>query len=282
MSLPTGDVEERVPPKMPGTRESGLPPRPPEAAPSAGEAVEQEQTETRTSVSQIHTQEEAPKQARKEETNADGPPAAPFAQGRADPGKEMSADPRGGYPQQQVSGNKLAEAASDMGFDGVDLTGFGAFPIVSLQKETFKTTEGYVLGDSFEGYPQGSRKKWIYKNGLANENPDVAFFYTYDDELSIKGEPIPEILAGWKERGWNYVKNPYVELFVRLEGGEQSGQVVALSIPKTSIPRFSNFIVTLLAKGGEGMKTTLCWFGKGPEVTKVRNPFIPLAFRVLD
>lgn len=292
MPLPTGDLNTTRPP-MPG-----LPPKPPTSAPAAEtgaglppnppaeltgahhhEAVEQTATERAPAeVDQIVT-EWAP--AEVEQTASSGPPAAPFA--RQGAGKEMQKTEGGRAMDAQSGPNAIAAQLAELGFDGVDFSGFGAFPIVSLQKETFRSTEGDVLGASFTGYVRGSRKKWIYKNGLIDQDPNSAFFYTYDDEQTIKGEAVSDVLQDWKSRGWRPMKSPYIELFVSLADGEKAGQIVALSIPKTSIQRFSNFMLRLYGRGQENMESTLCEFGQGKEVSgpKIKNPWIPLDFKVL-
>lgn len=284
MGLPTGDVDNMQPPPMPGRGGDGPPPLPPGSAPAAGGAEAAPTTAVEeTNVTEMPPKlEETAKEPVPQTQASETPPAAPFD--KPDTGGSQLA-PRGDRRGMAAQGGPAAIASelAELGFDGVDFTGFGVFPIVSLQKETFKSTEGDILGASFRGYVQGSRKKWIYKNGLIDQDPNSDFFYTYDDELTIKGEPIAEKLAGWKQRGWNYLKNPYVEVFIALAEGEKEGQIVALSIPKTSIQRYSNFMLRLYSKGTDNMQHTLCEFGQGNEVTgpKIKNPWIPLDFKIL-
>ena len=62
---------------------------------------------------------------------------------------------------QQAAGGVLRELEAQ-GFEGLDI-GFGSFPMVRLQDQTFSTNEGDTLGNTFLCIIHGSRTKWLYK-----------------------------------------------------------------------------------------------------------------------
>ena len=66
-----------------------------------------------------------------------------------------------------VGGKVLEELASD-GFEGLDI-GFGSFPIVRLQGNTFTTNDEDTLGETFLCIMHATRTKWLYKAEDSNE-----------------------------------------------------------------------------------------------------------------
>ena len=170
--------------------------------------------------------------------------------------------------------NSLAED----GFEGVDLTGFGAFPIIALNDGQFVATEGWELGESFEGVMVGSRNKFIFKNGTKDVD-DEEFFYSYDGVLDTQGGEVVERLNAWKALGYTPVRKPYVDISVILTGEDHAGEFCLLSVPKTSISRWSGYLVKLgLQHKGKKPQEVVTRFGKAKKVGSGTRSFTPISF----
>ena len=173
----------------------------------------------------------------------------------------------------------MVQQLAEAGFEGLEF-GFGSFPLISLQNNgNFSTSEGGDLGPQFNVIIMGSKSKWIYKNN--QKGPAEDFFYSFDQIHALSGEPVQKILSQWKARGWEHEMKKYLDVQAQLvthEGDPENGALVLLSIPPTSIPRFSGYLATLQARHGvtpDKCITTCCL---GEKVTKVRHPFHPWAF----
>jgi hypothetical protein len=166
-----------------------------------------------------------------------------------------------------------------MGFEGLDFDGFGAFPMVSLKQGTFSCSDGWTLPDPFYAVLMSSKKKWIYKNGLPDRDPETKFFYTYDQETTISGEAVEDVLAEWRAKGWKPVMKPYLDVAMRLVGGEHDGKVVALSVPKTSIGRVSAHWANMMASG-KPIDQIITKIGKAALVKSKGFEFTPISFEI--
>jgi hypothetical protein len=169
-----------------------------------------------------------------------------------------------------------AELSQD-GFAGTEF-GFGSFPLISLQNNgTFQSSEGGSLGTEFYVNLLGSTPKWIYKND--QKGPAEDFFYTFDNEVSVGGEPVADILEGWKARGWKFEKKKYLDVQAQMvTDDEDNGTLVLLSIPPTSINKFSGYLATVKGRHGLDLKSAITRCHLGEQVTKVKHPFHPWAF----
>ena len=230
----------------------------------------------------------APPSATAEAPAAPVPPAPPAATAEAPAAPVPPAHTTG-----QVTANAQAttamaatpseakvQQAAAMGFEGLDFDGFGAYPIISLKNSgVFRTSDGWDLPDPFYAVILGSRKKFIYKNGLPDEDPDSSFFYTYDDKFSMSGESVEGILQTWGQKGWMPNKKPYLDVALRIVGGEHDGEAAILSVSKASISRFSAHWDNMMADG-RPFSEIVTKIGKAPLVKVNRFEFYPISFSI--
>jgi len=211
---------------------------------------------------------------------APAPAAAPAAEAPPAPANAL-VDAPAQTAVATTTGNPMVAAAAEQGFEGLDFDGFGAFPIISLKQGTFTSTDNWTLPDPFYAILQGSRKKFIYKNGLPDTDPDVQFFYTYDEVVAINGDSVEGILAEWKSKGWMFNKKPYLDVTMTLQGGEHQDKIVILSVPKTSISRLSAHWANMMATR-KPLEAILTKIGKAPMVTSTKFDFTPIQFDVYN
>ena len=179
--------------------------------------------------------------------------------------------------QNSVETAGVQSALASQGFDGLDY-GFGAFPVITLQNDgTFQSSEGGSLGRDFYCCILGSTPKWIYKNDQKGAAED--FFYTFDREFSVQGEPIDTILAGWKAKGWKHEVKKYLDVQAQLvTQDEDNGTLVLLSISPTSITKLSGYLATVAGRHGKQVNAVITHIQLGEKVTKVKYPFHPWSF----
>lgn len=163
------------------------------------------------------------------------------------------------------------------GFAGLDF-GFGSFPVVSLQNTgQFESSEGGSLGNDFYATILGSVPKWIYKND--QKGPAEEFFYTFDRQFSMAGEPIEDILLKWKGKGWKHEVKKYLDVQAQMvTQDEDNGTLVLLSIPPTSITKLSGYMATVKGRHGKKVQEVVTHITLGEKVTKTQYPFHPWAF----
>jgi hypothetical protein len=189
-------------------------------------------------------------------------PAAPQGAVTTVPGQELPT----------MSVNDMAQAE---GFDGLDFDSFGTFPVIALKRGSYKTSNGEDLGQSFNCYITSSRPKYLYKTKVPDNDPRSDVCYSYDQQTS-NGKELHDIFADWASKGCQYEMKKYLELTVTME----DGRLMYLSVPPTSISRFSAFTAERLMKRLKAA-TTLVRVGIGPEVTKTVFPFNPLSFEIV-
>ena len=176
-------------------------------------------------------------------------------------------------------GNAAAQLAND-GFDGLDM-GFGAFPMVALQNTgDFTSSGGWELGTEFDCVVMSSKNKYICKTKGTTED-DEDFFYSYDKVVTTTGEPFETKTEEWKEKGWGYEWKDYLEVSGQIHGGDHGGELILLSIPKTSIARFSGYLASIKLKHGCSPSEVITRIYRGDKVTKSKYPFFPWAFKVV-
>lgn len=165
------------------------------------------------------------------------------------------------------------------GFDGLEM-GFGAFPTVKLQGETFSTSEEESLGNTFACVIHGSRKKYFLK---CKDSQDAEeFVYTYDKQVTSGGKPIADILQAWAEKGWTKpVWKEYLDVTAQIVEiqSRSLGKVVLLSIPKTSNARLTGYLTTLKVGQGLSPSEVITQIYPGQKITSVKFPFHPWAFK---
>ena len=176
-----------------------------------------------------------------------------------------------------ISTSGVQGSLEQEGFEGLEY-GFGSFPMITLQNDgTFQSSEGGSLGSEFYCNILGSTPKWIYKND--QKGPAEDFFYTFDREFNMQGEPIDAILAGWKQKGWEYETKKYLDVQAQLvTTDEDNGTLVLLSIPPTSINKFSGYLASISGRYNKRIAEVVTRVHLGDKVTKVKYPFHPWGF----
>jgi hypothetical protein len=174
-------------------------------------------------------------------------------------------------------GGGVASELEQQGFEGLEY-GFGSFPMITLQNDgTYQSSDGGSLGSDFYCCILGSKPKWIYKND--QKGPAEDFFYTFDREFSNGGEPVQDILEGWRQRGWAHEVKKYLDVQAQLvSNDEDNGELVLLSIPPTSIAKFSGYLATVAGRHHRQVNEVITHVTLGDKVTKVKYPFHPWAF----
>jgi hypothetical protein len=172
----------------------------------------------------------------------------------------------------------MEQQAADDGFDGLDMTGYGTFPIVKLDQGEF-VGDGITggLGTEFYCKIQGSREKILLSNGLKNNQPGYDFRYTYDRITTHKGENVDQVLAEWRAAGLTPAEKKYLEVPAQIVYGQHDGTLVLLSVPPTSVRRFSAYYMKLRV-AGKNVRECITKCSKGERVTNVDHPFFPWAF----
>ena len=163
------------------------------------------------------------------------PAYAPVAQpGYPPPSQQaLTPAPAGGALQTGVSSGDVVQQLEQAGFIGLEL-GFGSFPTVRLQGESFSTSDGGSLGQTFACIIHSARPKYLLK--CADVQNADEFVYSYDRKTTTGGKSIDQLVNIWKEKGWDSpVWKDYLDVTAQLVGVEQRelGEVVMLSIPNS-------------------------------------------------
>ena len=189
-------------------------------------------------------------------------------------------------PAQSMGGGMTALQAVDFdnmtfeqialaqGIVGLEFDQYGVLPICSLNKEAFKLSDGTSLGTEFVCVIQEVKPKYLFKTAVEDKDPRNAVTYSYDKQTS-NGKPLQPILDGWAKQGMGYEIRNYLEATCVLD----DNRIILLSIPRQSISRLTSHVITItVSKRLLSQVKTRVFIG--PEVTKVRMPFSPIAFEV--
>jgi hypothetical protein len=191
---------------------------------------------------------------------------------------QMPAERTAGANAMQAAGHGgVANELDAQGFEGLEF-GFGSFPIITLQNTgRFESSDGGDMGTSFQCIVLGSKPKWVYKNGAPKQQED--YFYTFDQQTTLGGERVADVLARWQAAGWTPEVKKYLDVQAQLVTNDQdNGTLVLLSIPPTSIPRFSGYLATLRQRNNASPSEVVTTVQLGDKVTKAKHPFHPWAF----
>ena len=172
----------------------------------------------------------------------------------------------------------IAQQLAAMGFEGLDM-GFGAFPIVKLQDQTFSTSDGDVLGNTFVCVMHQTRRKFLFKCDDSNDSDEMV--YSYDKQTTTTGKSIEDVKAEWAAKGFVApVWKEYTDVTAQLVDlpNREMGGVVVLSVPHTSNSRLSGYMTTLLVKGRQPNQVITQVY-PGQRITSAKKPFYPWAFR---
>lgn len=178
----------------------------------------------------------------------------------------------------------MQAAAAAEGFEGLELGGFGTFPLISLKNDgNFESTGGFSYGpEGFYVRLLESRVKWIIKNG-APQGPTEKFVYSYDGVTTMKGEAVQDVLNEWKMAGFHKpTKKKYLDVMAQIVGDPsrpetRDGMLVILSVPEASIGRLSSYWYTVKTSGKDP-KAAITHVCRGQKITNVQYPFYPWSF----
>lgn len=142
------------------------------------------------------------------------------------------------------SGGFLANVGgADDGFGALDdQIGFGSFPMVKLDKNTFvieNAEYSELLAVMFQ-----ARSKWIYK--VDDEN----FVYSYDNVNDLSGKPLSAKIREWKAQGLgDHSSSMYMEVAAKIVSeGKHKGKLVLLNVAPASVKRLGGYRAELKFK----------------------------------
>ena len=168
----------------------------------------------------------------------------------------------------------LEQIALAQGIVGLEFDQYGVLPVCSLNKGAFKLSDGTSLGTEFVCVIQEVKPKYLFKTAVEDKDPRNAVAFSYDKQTS-NGRPLQGILDGWAKQGMGYEISNYLEATCVLD----DNRIVLLSIPQQSNSRLTSHVITVtVSKRLLSQVKTRVFIG--PEVTKVRMPFTPVAFEV--
>jgi hypothetical protein len=175
------------------------------------------------------------------------------------------------YASQINWSGDFKDIAAQQGFDDLDFTQFGIWPIVSLDRGEFKVSTGGSLGSQFYCKIQQKRKKTLYSNGIPYGREGSKAVYSYDGETT-NGKPLQPIVAEWQ----TVERREYLELVCRL----QDDRIILLSVPPQSISRFVAFVADTITSQVL-VAEAWCRVYKGDRVEKAKVPFDPINFELV-
>lgn len=164
-----------------------------------------------------------------------------------------------------ASAGNFTAAMAEQGFEGLKLDGF-SFPTIVLPGEGFyqlSDNEESNLGKMFVFTPESSRSRYIVKE---SDDKDAEHFMSYVSNGALKtdGSDATAILRQWAadsgDENYHPVIKQYLDLVCTLieadpsseEAQELVGETVMVSIPPTSISRFSGAFARGLKRGSIG------------------------------
>jgi len=173
---------------------------------------------------------------------------------------------------------QAGKALEEAGFGGLDY-GFGAYAIISLQNEgMFEDSNDDSFGKEFKGIILESRDKYVFNNTKCEKKDEVAV-YSYDGVMDANtDQPIQKTIEEWAEKGWGFERRPYTEVTVDLVEGPRAGEIVLLSLPKTSRTKFTGYINTNARRFRLLPSQYITQFSVGDKVTSTPFPFFPWKF----
>jgi hypothetical protein len=201
------------------------------------------------------------------------PPAAAMARYNA-PSTQMS-----------LQSGDVMSALEEDGHEGLEM-GYGSFPYLKLDRGRFQSSDGNEYGTSFDAVCYPSKVKYIVKCNDEQNAPE--FFYTYDKVTTTTGKPVDAILAEWTSKGWSKpVDRKYIDVPAQMVKWVQDGQgnwtpeleqMVLLSIPQTSISRYSGYLAGVKLSRRSSSSEVVTRISVGAKITSGKWPFEPWNF----
>lgn len=181
-------------------------------------------------------------------------------------------------PTGLTAGGAGAVRLSDDDLSQLDLTGYGVFPTVTLDKGEFECDSELEFDKEFDCVIQQFQEKFFYSSKVSDS--DHEFFYTLDKDVTTSGESIDEVTQQWKEEGRPaHTIKKYLQVLVQIVGGDNDGRLVLLSISPSSVAKFSGYVAgELAAVRRVHYKHAVTTVRVGEKITKAKFPFRPWAF----
>ncbi len=178
--------------------------------------------------------------------------------------------------------NQAGAALEEAGFGGLD-NGFGAYAIIALQNEgMFEDSNGDSFGKEFTGIILESRTKWVFSNTKCEKRDEQAV-YSYDGVTDTNTDlPLQDTFEEWAEKGWGFERRPYTEVTLDLVDGPRAGEIVLLSLPKTSRTKYTGYISTNARRFRLLPSQYITKFSVGDKVTSTPHPFYPWKFTFVE
>jgi len=181
------------------------------------------------------------------------------------------------YNPDQVQGGALAVAAQ-AGFSGLEI-GFGSFDIMKLDGESFMI-DGETLDEKeVPMIVTQTREKFIIKE-LCDGDTDE-FIYSYDNVTDTSGVPVESFRSRLAGQGLEVETKTYLEAVAEIKDGQFDGEFVLLSIPPSSLKRFSGYVVKVQHKYGVNPDKVVTMVSVGKKITKGKNSWCPWKFSCL-
>lgn len=180
------------------------------------------------------------------------------------------------YSPNQIGGGAMAVLAKE-GFEGLEI-GYGSFPILKLDGESFMLDDEVLKEKEIPMIISQSRSKFIIKE-KAEETDN--FIYSYDGIVDTKGVSVETFKALMKSKGNQIETKTYLEAVAEIVDGEFEGEFVLLSIPPSSLKRFSGYGVKVMHKFGVSPNKVVTQVSVGKKIVKDKKSWSPWKFTVL-
>lgn len=181
--------------------------------------------------------------------------------------------------------NMIEKTINEMAEEGLEglSVGFMSFDSIRLKDGQFiMGSDEEELGREFSCVVVTTRPRYIVRQS-SDGDADVYYSYQKDGLVDTEGNDKTELLREWKEDGYeNPIIKEYAEvlaLLSRPEDQDKNGAMVMLSVPPTSLQRFSGFLVQqrMMRRKKHSDFLLTCTIGK--KVGSGNTAFYPWAFK---
>lgn len=179
------------------------------------------------------------------------------------------------YSPSQVGEGALVQAAK-AGYEGLEI-GYGSFDILKLDGESFMLSDEVLKEKTISMVITQCRAKYIIKE--VAENTDN-FIYSYDQITDTKGIAVEVFKAKMHAAGCEIEIKKYLEAVAEIVDGPYDGEFVLLSIPPSSLKRFSGYTVKVMHKFGVNPDKVVTDVSVGKKIVKGKISWCPWKFTV--
>lgn len=184
-----------------------------------------------------------------------------------------------------VNVQQFQQEAAAEGFEGVEVGGYGSFPIVVLGTDgNFETNDDDELGnDPITGKLMGSTKLFMCVQKGVSDGP-VAYS---SDRVNLntpteKCNTVEELRNRWDEEGFELELKEYLEVLVEVEDGpeEIDGAYVIMKLPPSAKASFNGMLFTSSRKFGGSVSDRVVEFSVGKKKkTSSGSSYYPWKFK---